>query len=170
MTTSDDRHFLESAYREHIDFVFRTCLKLAAGNRDWAKDRTQDVFVRLNEKLDGLERENLRPWLRRVAVNECLMDLRRREWRRGLLSRFWSGPTSAASPEEHALAGRDVSALDRALATLPAQQRALLALMYFDGASLTESAELIGVSKGQASKLHKRALEALREQDWEGSS
>lgn len=163
---------LEVAYRQHADYVFTVCLKLASGDRDWALDRAHDVFLRLDAQLPKLELErDLRPWLRRVAVNECLMDLRRRERRRRLLHLFGRADEVAVGGPDRDLAhGRDVARLDVALGALPARQRTLLSLMYFDGESLTEAAKLIGVSKGQASKLHKRALQTLGQAEWERES
>jgi len=167
---ADRRRALEVAYRQHADYVFTVCLKLASGDRDWALDRAHDVFLRLDAQLPKLELErDLRPWLRRVAVNECLMDLRRRERRRRLLGLFGRAEPARATPPDADLAlGRDVARLDVALGALPAQQRVLLSLMYFEGESLTDAARTIGVSKGQASKLHKRALSRLGEGEWEG--
>ena len=162
---------LEAAYRDHSDYVFGVCLKLAGGDRSWALDRAHDVFMRLHENLSALDlNDDLRPWLRKVAVNECLLELRRSERRRRLLSLFGLalGPSPIAEDTERASAlGRDAIELDRALGCLPAKQRMLLCLMYFEGESLTAAATLIGVSKGQASKLHKRALETLAEREWE---
>jgi RNA polymerase sigma factor (sigma-70 family) len=159
---------LETNYRNHSDYVFRVCLKFAGGDRDWALDRVHDVFMRLNEHQSGLSSEqDLRPWLRKVAVNECLMDLRRRDRRRRLLGVFGlSVPTRAAATDDALAASRDAATLDRALARLPAKQRALLALIYFEGETLTSAAELIGVSKGQASKLRATALKTLGREDW----
>lgn len=162
---------LEAAYRNHSEYVFGVCLKFAGGDRAWALDRAHDVFIRLHENLATLSLdEDLRPWLRKVAVNECLLDLRRSERRRRLLGLFGLAPEArvADRPERAFALSQDVVALDRALATLPAKERMLLALMYFEGESLTDAAALIGVSKGQASKLHKRALEVLGKRDWEG--
>lgn len=164
---------LEAAYRNHSEYVFGVCLKFAGGDRAWALDRAHDVFIRLHENLATLRLDDdLRPWLRKVAVNECLLDLRRSERRRRLLGLFGlaaePSAISDARPERAFALSQDVVALDRALATLPVKERMLLSLMYFDGESLTEAAALIGVSKGQASKLHKRALEALSKRDWEG--
>jgi RNA polymerase sigma factor (sigma-70 family) len=160
---------LEAAYRKHSDYVFGLCMKLAAGDRSWALDRTHDVFIRLSENLNNLNLEDdLQPWLRTVAVNECLLDLRRHERRQRLVGLFGFTSDEMPARQERELAvGRDLIALDRALAQLPAKQRVLLALMYFEGESLTEAARRIGISKGQASKLHKKAVERLAELDWE---
>jgi DNA-directed RNA polymerase specialized sigma subunit len=46
----------------------------------------------------------------------------------------------------------------------------LLGLIYFDGETLTDAARAIGVSKGQASKLHHRALAALGRTGWESDA
>jgi RNA polymerase sigma-70 factor (ECF subfamily) len=167
----DGRQVLEAAYRQHADFVFAVCLRFAAGDRDWALDRAHNVFLQLNDNLTTLRLDqDLRPWLRKVAVNECLMDLRRRDRRKRLLGLFGGGGELAAvHPEQELRLSRDVIALDRALGRLPAKQRVLLGLMYFDGESLTDAAELIGVSKGQASKLHKSALEQLARLEWESA-
>ena len=167
---AERQRLLEVAYRQEADYVFNVCMKLASGDRDWALDRAHDVFLRLHDNLDKLEMEReLRPWLRKVAVNECLMDLRRKDRRRRLLGMFGRVEEPRASTlDDHLTRQRDVARLDEALGTLPARERVLLSLMYFEGATLTEAAELIRVSKGQASKLHKRALQTLREGDWEG--
>jgi RNA polymerase sigma-70 factor (ECF subfamily) len=168
-TGSDRHHVLEAAYRKYADYVFAVCLKFASGDRDWALDRAHDVFLRLDANLKRLQLDDeLRPWLRKVAVNECLMDLRRRDRRRRLLGLFGHASQPEPVRTEHELAvRRDVVALDRAVGGLPARQRVLLGLMYFEGQSLTDAARLIGVSKGQASKLHKRALDALSQHEWE---
>lgn len=165
-----ERSVLETAYRTHADYVLRVCLRFAGGDRAWALDRAQDVFVRLHENLEKLDlEEDLRPWLRQVAVNECLLDLRRRERRSRILRWFGREPeASAPSPEHEVVTRRDTIALDVALGRLPPRERVLLGLLYFDGESLTDAAKFIGVSKGHASKLHKRALDLLGAREWEG--
>jgi len=173
-STQPGPRVLEAAYRNHSQYVFSVCLKFAGGDRAWALDRAHDVFMRLSDNLTTLRLdEDLRPWLRKVAVNECLLDLRRGERRRRLLRLFGLAPETSAiaepRPERAFAVAQDVVALDRALCDLPAKERMLLGLMYFEGESLTDAAQLIGVSKGQASKLHKRALEALAKREWESA-
>ena len=166
---NDGRQLLEAAYRHHADYVFKVCIKFAAGDRDWALDRTHNVFIQLNDNLKTLRLdEELRPWLRKVAINECLMDLRRRERRQRLLRLFGrSEEAGPALPEREIAVQRDVIALDRALGRLSAKQRMLLGLIYFEGETLTDAAKLVGVSKGQASKLRKSAFEKLGREPWE---
>jgi RNA polymerase sigma-70 factor (ECF subfamily) len=159
----------EAAYRKYSDYVFGLSLKFAGGDRSWALDRTHDVFMRLNDNLTKLDLEaDLRPWLRTVTINECFLDLRRRERRRRLLGLFGLRSDETPAHQERDLAlRRDVVALDLALGQLPSQERMLLGLMYFEAESLTDAAAKIGVSKGQASKLHKKALARLASAEWE---
>ena len=93
------------------------------------------MFIRLNDNLNKLNLEqDLRPWLRTVAVNECFLDLRRRERRQRLVGLFGRTPEEIPARQELDVAlVRDVIALDHALKELPAKQRMPLGLMYFEG-------------------------------------
>ncbi len=160
---------LDALFRRHLDDVLRTCLRFAAGDRQWALDRTQDVFVRLAEELPSLrDVDDLGGWLYRVATNACLMALRReRGWRRVADRLMQALPGRAPSAERQARAERDVSAVEADIAALPARERAVMSLVYFDGKSQSEVAAVLGMSKGQISKLHSRALAKLKARDWE---
>ena len=78
-------------------------------------------------------------------------------------------PFTSPGPEERALAAEDAKRLRQALRELPAQERELLRAHYVDGASLTDIAQRQGLSKSWVSRLHARALKALRDQerDWD---
>jgi RNA polymerase sigma-70 factor (ECF subfamily) len=159
----------DALYRKHHDAVFRACLRFAAGDRDWAMDRTHDVFVILARRMGKLtDTDDLGGWLYRVAFNTCLMDLRRaRGWRKvkdQLLG--WVGP-AASTPERNAQAKRDVSKLELAVRELPVKQRVLITLVHLDGKTQSEAARLLSLSEGQVSKLYKKALSNLQACDWE---
>ncbi len=68
-------------YREFGPVVYRRCVRLL-GDRERARDATQEVFVKLlrEEKLTG-EGEDVLPWIYRVTTRHCLnvrRDARRR--------------------------------------------------------------------------------------------
>ncbi len=68
-------------YRDYGPAVYRRCLRLL-GDREAARDATQEVFVRLVRDMGKLDdgRAAL-PWIYRVATNHCLnvrRDARRR--------------------------------------------------------------------------------------------
>ena len=56
----------------------------------------------------------------------------------------------------------DPTKLQRALASLPAKERRLLALLYNGGLTLEEAAVELGIKRSWACRLHARALGALR--------
>jgi RNA polymerase sigma-70 factor (ECF subfamily) len=160
---------LEEAYRAHAERVFHICLKFGLGDREWAKDRTHEVFLKLAEKGAEIRKiDDLGGWLYRVSVNECFMALRRSRTSGRILS-FLAFAWDRTEPpaEAKVRARRDLSALADALAELPAKQRAVMVMVHLEGKSQNEAAELLGLSKGQISKLHKKAMEHLAAREWE---
>ena len=69
-------------------------------------------------------------------------------------------PRSTAEDRSHRK--QVLEQLDRCIATLPAQEAALIRRMYFDGGQLDDAAREIGVSKSWASRLHDKALARLK--------
>ena len=141
----------DELYRKHHDAVFRACLRFAAGDRDWAMDRTHDVFVILARELGGLhDHDDLGGWLYRVAANTCLMDLRRAKgWRKVRDQLFGWMSAEPPRPDRIAQARRDASALEAAIEKLPLKQRGVMTLIHLDGKSQVEAARALGVSEGQ---------------------
>ncbi len=74
---------------------------------------------------------------------------------------------TAPSPERTIQARRDLGMFEEALQLLPEQTRALVVMVYVDGLSQNEAAQMLSISKGYASKLLKRGLEELRKHEWE---
>ncbi len=165
----EDTRWLEEAYRAHSERVFRICLKFGLGDREWAKDRTHEVFLRLAERGEEVRnQEDLGGWLYRVSVNECFMALRRARTSGrvlALLALAWD--CSEPPPEAQVRARRDLDALATALAELPPKQRAVMVMVHLEGKSQNEAAALLSLSKGQISKLHTKALAQLARRDWE---
>ena len=50
LAASGDRRAFERLYREHVNRVYSVCVRMT-GSRGRAEELTQDVFVRLWEKL-----------------------------------------------------------------------------------------------------------------------
>jgi RNA polymerase sigma factor for flagellar operon FliA len=68
-----------------------------------------------------------------------------------------------ADPCAVAEAREEIGLVREHLGRLPERERLLIMAMYFEGLSLTEAGERLGMSKGWASRLHARALATLRE-------
>jgi RNA polymerase sigma-70 factor (sigma-E family) len=122
---------------------------------DWhaAEDVTQLAFARLYVVWPRIRPETLEAYARKVVVNEALGWLRRR--RRDNLT-----DAVPDAPE----AGAHESPLDvgRALALLPAQQRAIVALRFLDDLPVAEVARVLDIADGTVKSQTSRALDTLR--------
>jgi RNA polymerase sigma-70 factor (ECF subfamily) len=138
--------------------VYRAALGLT-GDRADAEDVTQDVFVRLPSALGGFTGtvSNFPGWLRRVAVRQALMHMRRSRRRREVSV---EGVVSLFSPADNTSARLTLStALDR----LSPELRAVFLLKEVEGYDHAEIAELLGITTGNSEVRLHRARRQLRE-------
>lgn len=155
-------------YTRARDDVFRTALRYGAGDRDFAEDVTQDVFVRLMGALGRLDdRDELGGWLYRVTVNLCLNRLQRERARRTLLGLLGRGLPSTVVPERVSEARSELARVLETIEALPPKERVALTMLHVDGRSQNEIAEVLGHSKGYVSKLVDRAHARVRARGWE---
>lgn len=134
--------------------------RLILRDRELARDAVQDALVRAWRDLPGLrEPGKFDAWLHRLTVHSCIDQARRRR-RRPIEVEI--GPILAASIPDYTQVLADRDQLDRALARLEPEQRAVVVLHYYLGLPLPEAAETLGIPLGTAkSRLH-RAIASLR--------
>src|ERR1700758_2455847 len=129
------------------------------GQRATAEDVTQEVLIRAHGRWDQIARLD-RPelYVRKMLLNEFL-SWRRRPWR----TRPAANPVPARDlAADHAVAYDEHAAMLSQIAKLPARQRAVLALRYYEDRSDAEIAELLGCAPGTVRAYASRALAALR--------
>jgi RNA polymerase sigma-70 factor (ECF subfamily) len=145
-------------YREYGPAVYRRCLRLLR-DREGARDATQEVFVKLLRDRSILEaRENVLPWIYRVATNHCL-NVRRNGLRRGervLVGELpvADGPASDAYPVRQ-LAQKILSRFDQAT-------QAIAVGVLVDGMEHEEVAAALGISRRTVGRKLQRFLKAAR--------
>ena len=135
-----------------------------------AEDVVQDVFVRLwRQDLEGIEGEGrIMPWLLRVTRTKTIDRLRSRRRREkleqglvqrgeGMLSVPAHEPNDAAIPGWHVHRG-----VHEALNRLPAQQREVVELAYFQGLTQSEVATRMGLPLGTVKTRTRLAFDYLR--------
>ena len=139
--------------------LLRTALALC-GDRQHAEDLTQIAFLRVHRSWRRVcAADDADAYLHTVLVNASRSWFRRRWHGEVPMERL---PESAAGPDDAArLALRD--ALLRALGSLPAGQREVLALRYLADLSEAETARALGCSTGTVKSRASRALATLRE-------
>ena len=121
------------------------------------EDAFQAVMLRVAEvvhRFDPRGAASLRTWVITLA-HRCLVDRHRRRVVRGEVLALPDLPT-AARVEEEVDARRRAEALERALASLPAEQRRVVVLHHLEGLDLAAIAEVEGIALGTVkSRLHR---------------
>jgi RNA polymerase sigma-70 factor (ECF subfamily) len=141
----------ERLYRAHVGRVFALCVRLCA-DRARAEHLTQDTFVRAWEKLGSFRGDSAFPgWLRQVAVNVVMADLRATSRRtRRIVSTDDDEVLDSAHTARH---DGDRLDLERAIAMLPEAARTVFVLHDVEGYGHEEIAALVGIAEG-TSKAH----------------
>lgn len=130
------------------------------GDPSEAEDVAQDTFIRLWRHADRWQpRARLSTWLYRVAYNLCMDRLRTRRERP-----FEWAPDPVASPAAPVQRNQVARIVAGALGALPERQRAAIALVYHQGLSNVDAAEVLGISVDAVESLLARGRRSLREQ------
>jgi RNA polymerase sigma-70 factor (ECF subfamily) len=162
MNSERDRA-IDSAYREHAPDVYRVAFAILR-DPDEAIDAMHEAFARAWERWEQYDsHRSLRAWLHGIVVHEALDQLRRRRVRRlrGHVLRL-AETESHAHPRDVA---RDATArgeLERAMAQLKPDVRAVLVLRHYYGYEYAEIAGFIGSRPGSVGSTLSRAHAQLR--------
>jgi RNA polymerase sigma-70 factor (ECF subfamily) len=134
--------------------------RLIVRDDDLARDAVQDALIRAWRDLPGLrDPAAFDGWLRRLTVNACLDQLRRRK-RRPIEVEITNAVTPMVGDFSRNVIDRDQ--LERALLALEPDRRALVVHHCFLGAPLHEVASALGIPVGTAKSRLNRALGILR--------
>lgn len=148
----------EWVYRSFSSTVYTTARRIL-GEDGLAEDATQDTFVDVLCKASSLGRnEALGAWIRRIAVNHCLMRLRSPwvKWRDTGRTDFESVHSEEATVER-------ATDLERALDRLPAKTRAVIWLHDVEGYTHKEIGRLFGRTASYSKSQLARGYQRLRE-------
>ena len=159
----------EWVYRSYSRMVY-TIARRMLGEAGLAEDATQDTFVDVLCKAGGLGRDDaLAAWIRRIAVNHCLMRLRSPWFRR----REPAHTDIAFARKDEGLVETTID-VERALDSLPAKARAVIWLHDVEGYTHKEIGRLFGrtasYSKSQLARGYQRLKELRTDERTERSS
>jgi RNA polymerase sigma-70 factor (ECF subfamily) len=160
----------EELVRRHQGVAVRVAY-LAGGSAAEAEDAAQEAFVKAYRALPRFRAgAAFRPWLLAIVANEA-RNRRRAAGRRDRLAARMAAVEgedrpqgdAAPSPEEAVLAGEDREALMRALSTMRAEDRLVIACRYFLELPEAETAAALGWPRGTVKSRLSRALGRLRD-------
>ena len=135
------------------DMVYRLALARTASVPD-AEDVFQEVFLRFFRHEDELDTdEHRKAWLIRCTVNRC----------KSLLASPWRRRTVPLDTAAEVGVEDDYREVYSAVLSLPAKYRAAIHLHYFEGLSVAEMAQALGVPEGTVKSQLSRGRALLRD-------
>jgi RNA polymerase sigma-70 factor (ECF subfamily) len=138
--------------------VFSIALYTLHGNADLAADVTQQVFIKLMDRIASFRGDSeFSTWLYRLVTNACL-DAQRRSKSRSLAvdSNVLETLPDPASLEKAFARTQTAELVKRAVSALPSKLRLAMLLRYFDELSYEEIAVALNCSRGTvASRLNR---------------
>ena len=165
---SHDAEALGEIYRRYVRRVFGLC-RYMLNSRESAEDATSEVFLKLQRSIEGYDGSIPFPrWLLKVAGNQCIDALRRRQRGLKVFVEVEDGATvTEASSSEPSPLGTVISAQERAqvrdtIERLPENYRLPLVLRYYGELSYDEIAQELGLERNYVAALIFRAKQELR--------
>lgn len=166
------RAALERLLLRHEKQLYATCRRMVS-DRDVARDLTQDTLVRVIGAIGSFDgRARFTTWMTQIAINVCISYLRKQKHRRGPSLEAAVGDGEPArnrlestepAPGRRVELDDDLNRVDRAMQTLPGEQRAILVLRDVRGFEYREIAEALHLPVGTVKSRLFRARQALRE-------
>ena len=151
--------------------VFNTAARILGGTSH-ADDATQETFISAYRAIGSFRGVNLAPWLLRIAKNQCydmIRSMRRRpadSLEDNLANPAFVRAQSGGSAEDETLRSELGAEIQRAILSLPVDQRLVVTLIDVQGFSYEEAAEAaevsIGTVKSRLSRGRARVRDHLR--------
>ena len=145
---NEDGDLLRALHQEHGDALFAHALRLTNGDRQRAEDLVQETLLRAWQHPNALDptRGSVRAWLFTTARNLAIDAWRRRSARVGEVST----DVLPEVPEMTDEADRAVESwlVAEALSRLSRPHREVLVECFYQGRSVAEAAEQLGVPPG----------------------
>jgi RNA polymerase sigma factor (sigma-70 family) len=169
--TTQDRHDLEAQREELLAALprLRRFARSLTGHGQDGDDLMQTTVERALER-GWPEAVEALPWLFKVCKNLWIDELRARAVRVKAAQTRELDEEPAISGEDVAIAELGLREVERALDALPAEQRAVLALVAVEGLSYREAADVLDTPIGTVMSRLARARAALAERLGERAS
>ena len=169
-----DRNLYRKLVEKYQPMVFRSCMGFLH-NKDDSDDLTQEIFIQAYQTLSGFKGDaGFSTWIYRIAVNASLNKTRKSS-KSLLVQRFemvfgnsgkqeYSFPIpDSENPENILILDEHRELVQRALESLPENQRTAIVLSKYDDLSQRQIAQIMKTSEGAVEALIQRAKANLRE-------
>ena len=152
------------AFATLVDMYYARCLRFAMhmlSSRSDAEEAVQDTFVRVYRALPAYrEQDSFEPWLFRILGNRC-RTAGARQRRHAEVMEYGDVPERATPARQDVeIAWREE--IDRALRSLPEEQREAFLMRHVEGMSYEDMVAATGAGLSALKMRVKRACDALR--------
>jgi RNA polymerase sigma-70 factor (ECF subfamily) len=157
----DKKVLFEAHYQQHYEAIYKFCFRFL-NSRESALDITQETFVKLFERMNqqGIEVENTKAWLYKVAGNLCINVLNRAGRNYEAENQVLIHQVETTTPESILIHNENADLIRNILGQLKPESR-LLIMMYQDGLSYREMSEATGISINSVGKTLWRIIEKI---------
>jgi RNA polymerase sigma-70 factor (ECF subfamily) len=161
---TEPRREFEAQLRRHMDVLYYAALDLS-GNSSDAEDLVQEAALKGLRRFDSFQAgTDFKAWMMRIVANTYIDLYRRRRREKPAAA---EDAVQAMAESEKSLRGNDLEFLlpddvERALATLPDEQRAAIVLVDVNGLTSQEAAEALGWPLGTVNSRVYRGRAELR--------
>jgi len=158
---SGDEEAFTQVIERYSRKVYALCYRILRDEED-AKDMAQEVFVRVYSKRTSFRgRSSVYTWIYRITLNMCFSQLKKRKATMIPLDDVERTLTAPRVDDESKQAELE-RLVSRALGGLPAKQRAVFAMRFYQRMTFREISEVMGTTVGAAKANHHFAVEHLR--------
>ena len=158
LAVAGDANAFAEIVRNHQAMVFSICWHYLQ-DRSLAEDVAQEVFLELYQKLATLESaDHVTYWLRRVTVNRCIDQGRRKKGRKEHAMDDVPEPAAVVAQTDPLV----IRKLQQTLESLSDRQRMVVVLRYQEGLDMAEIGELMKMPVNTVKSTLHRTLEDLR--------
>ena len=149
---------LRSLMQTYATSLVRLCYAWL-GDAALAEDAVQETFLKAWRHWDSFRAcSSEKTWLTRIAINTC-KDMRRTRWFRHLLDGGQEAPDTVPIPPDTL---RD-DTVSHAISELPEKDRQIVLLHYYQGFTLEETRQVLGISLSAVNSRLMRARGKLRD-------
>ena len=156
----------ESAFRllmqQYGESLYWHIRRIVVGHED-AEDVLQETCIKIFSKIDSYKGDGeLRAWIYRIATNEAISSLRRQTRLFQSIDDLSPKLTSQLEAETPLNADAAEVLFQKALLTLPTQQRIAFNMRYYDEMSYDEIARVTGKNVGTLKTNYHFAVEKIK--------
>ena len=162
-----DMEAFESLVRKYQKSIYYLCHRMTGAHQS-ADDLSQEAFIKayisLSSFKDGM---NFFTWLRKIAVNNNLNFLKVNKREELLGEKESTIPDNASStnrelPQDKLQRNRLEQKFKEALMALPAKQRIIFVLRFYDNQSYEEISQILNIPRGTVMSRLNRARKKLK--------